>query len=255
MRNLRKTRKRGGFEFSKVYDCPLLKSGKKASKTTCIKEFTAANDFLVVRTLDDGNCFYDTLSKFGKRTGFPALNKSHLVLRRELVDALLDNISEVAPYFVSNNNSNNVLTEDEIRDQITELGRPNRWNSNGGDIVIQYAAHVFNVTINIYDVKDAFPRDVINRLVFHPLVGGVGTEVNMLRTNDSHYQLLWPGSGPVGAVLPHGKKTATSIKRKLSLNTTKKNKNKNKNSNSNNSLARNLKKIALFESSFVVSKP
>lgn len=251
MRNLRKTRKRGGFEFSKVFDCPLLKSGKKVAQSTCIKQFTLANDFLVVRTLDDGNCFYDTLSKFGQRTGLPALNKSHLALRRELVSSLLDNISDVAPYFVSNTNNNAVLTENEIRDQITELGKPNRWNSNGGDIVIQYAAQVFNVTINIYDVKDAFPRDVINRLVFHPLAGVSDKEVNMLRTNDSHYQLLWPGSGPAAAVLPRGKKTATVMKRKPSLNTTK----KNKNSNSNNSLARNLKKIALFESSFVVSKP
>jgi hypothetical protein len=256
MRNLRKTKKRGGFEFIKVFDCPVLKTGKKTAQSTCIKQFTNVNNFLIVKTADDGNCFYDTLSKYGQRTGLPSLNEPHLELRRILVNTLLNNIAEVAPYFVSNNNSNAVLTEDEIRDQIMELGKPNVWNSNGGDIVIQYAAQVFNVTINIYDVKDAFPNDVINRLVFRPLAAGADAdarEVNMLRTNDSHYQLLWPASGPYAAVLPKGKKSASSLKRKPSLNTTKKN--KNKKNNSNNSLTRNLKKIALFESSFVVSKP
>jgi hypothetical protein len=238
MRNFRKTRKRGGFEFSRVFECPILKSGKKAAASTCAKKFTDMNDLLIVKTLDDGNCFYDTLSKYGKRTGLNSLNVSHLELRKAVVESLLNNINDIAPYFVSN--TGNEMTIYNIEDEIKELGKPNRWNSNGGDIVIQYASQVFNITINIYDVKDEEPYDVINRLVFTP-VGVSRAEVNMLRTNDSHYQLLWPRTGPMAAVLPRGKKSVTSKKKTLKNN-------KNKNYNSNNSLTRNLKKIALLES-------
>lgn len=238
MRNFRKTRKQGGFEFSKVFDCPILKSGKKSAISTCATQFIDANDLLIVKTADDGNCFYDTLSKFGQRTGMNTLNKSHLELRKVVVESLLHNIDEIAPYFVSNNG--NEMTMYEIEDEIKYLGKPNKWNSNGGDIVIQYASQVFNITINIYDIKDEGLRDVINRLIFIPPTIS-NAEINMLRTNDNHYQLLWPKTGPMAAVLPRGKKSITSKKKTI------KNKKYNSNNNNNN-LARTFKKIILSES-------
>jgi len=221
---------------------------KKAAKSTCIKEFTNSNKFTIIKTADDGNCFYDTLSKFGQMNAFATLNKPHLVLRQAVVKKLLEDIDEISPYFV--NNSGNPLTRGRIEEEIRELGKPNVWDSNGGDIVIQYAASVFNITISIFDVKDSDPRDVINRIVFSPTEGAELVNVNMLRVNDSHYMLLLPTEGPESGILPRGKKTVMS-RRKTNKNKTKSTKN---NYNSNNSLQNALKKIAIMESSFVVKK-
>jgi hypothetical protein len=239
MRYNRKTKKRGGFEFTKVYDCPILKSGKKAAKSTCIKEFTVANNFTIIKTVDDGNCFYDTLSKFGEKTNFEPLNKSHLELRRRVVHRLLEDIDEVSPYFVTNNG--NILNRNTIEKEIRELGKPNVWNSNGGDIVIQYASTVFGISITIFDVKDNYPHDTINRIVFKPSTNNSSViNVNMLRINDSHFMLLLSDRIIEQRKKIHLKKYKT-IKAKP----------KNSVSNSNISLSKALKNIAIFESSFI----
>lgn len=180
----------GGFEFSKIYDCPILKSGKKAAPSTCVKEFVSANNFKLIKTADDGNCFYDTLSKFGQKTKFSPLNKSHLELRKIVVFGLLNDIDEIAPYFVTNNNNNN-QNMNSIEKQILKLAKPNVWNSNAGDIVIQYASKVFRVNINIFDVKNDYPNDIINKIHFNSSNNTLNT-VNMLRINDSHFMLLLP---------------------------------------------------------------
>lgn len=240
MRYNRKTKKRGGFEFSKVYDCPILKSGKKAAKSTCIKEFVGANHFTVIKTVDDGNCFYDTLSKFGEKTNFASLNKSHLELRRRVVHRLLEDIDEVSPYFVTNNGS--PLNKNSLEKEIRELGKPNIWNSNGGDIVIQYASSVFGITITIFDVKNNYPHDTINRIIFTPSTNNSNRmmNVNMLRVNDSHFMLLWSDD------------TIEQLKKlQLKRNKTIRAKPKNSGSNSNNSITKALKNIAIFESSFI----
>lgn len=256
MRRFRKTRKtRGGVRFSKVFDCPLLKSGKKSAQSTCITEFNKSNNFTLVKTKDDGNCFYDTLSKYGERTGFPTLNKSHLDLRRVLVLKLLENVEEVAPFFLvfnnnsnnnTNNNNNNNVNNDltNVEREIVKLAKPNVWKSNNADIVIEYAAKAFGIKIIIYDVKEGISTDVINQYVFEPLEPINDLKVvNMLRVNDNHYMLLWPTEGPGAAVLPKGKKSATSARK----GTKKANKNINKNNNLNN-LNNAMLKIALMES-------
>ena len=66
MRNLRKTRKRGGLRYTaNIYTCGnKLVRGKpgKVPVSECIRNFASANNFMIVETADDGNCFYDTLS-------------------------------------------------------------------------------------------------------------------------------------------------------------------------------------------------
>jgi hypothetical protein len=243
MRNFRKTRKRGGVEFVKVYDCGFTaKKGQPKAPSTCITEFTKANNFLVVETKWDGNCFYESLSKFGERTGVPVLNRPHLALRNKLVDTLLENIHEVAPYVV--NEEGNSVSEEEILDELETLRKPNVWNSNVGDIVIQYAAKAFGVNIIIYDVKEQFPQNIINQLTFKA-PQQTSTTVDVLRVKDVHYKLLWPKDA---GVLPKGKKIA------VAKTVNKSRKNKKNNYNSNSSLSKNLKKIALMNSSFIVPK-
>ena len=99
MRNLRKTRKKGGFEYiSNIYTCGTkLVRGKpvKVETTECIKKFTELNNFMLVEVADDGNCFYDTLSKYGKRTGNPILNRSNMELRTQIINTMIENRNEV----------------------------------------------------------------------------------------------------------------------------------------------------------------
>lgn len=229
MRRFRKTRKtktEGGFQFAKVYDCQLLKSGKKSAQSTCITQFTKANNFKVIKTADDGNCFYDTLSKYGERTELPSLDKPHLQLRRALVLKMLENVDELAPFFLvlnnnsnnnnSNNNSNNTNNDlTNVEKEIVKLAKPNVWKSDNADIVIQYAATAFNVKIIIYDVKEEFPTDIINQYVFEPaeLINDLRV-VNMLRINDNHYMLLWPTEEPnIGNISKVKKATKKTTKK------------------------------------------
>jgi hypothetical protein len=205
--NRTKTRKHrrqhGGVEFTpSIYDCPLRQKGKKAAVSTCAKEFAESNDFFVVKTADDGNCFFDTLSKFGGRSGYPALNKPHLELRYEIVSGLLDNINNVAPFFVTNNENANIANE------IQKFGEPNLWDNDVGDIMTQYAATIFKVNISIFDIKNSQPRDVINKYYFTPKNINSNIDVHMLRIHDSHYQLLWPKNAPILSPKSKGKAKA-----------------------------------------------
>jgi hypothetical protein len=185
MKHFRKSRKHGGVEvITSLYVCRLLKSRKLPGDKTCAKEFTEANNFKIIITDDDGNCFYDTLSKFGKKANLERLNKPHLVLREELVDKLLENPSKVANYIIYNN-------EFELLNKIEKLKNNGEWINDTSDIVSQYASTVFNIILNIFDVKDG----AINKIIMRPLSTNNSTvEVNMLRINDNHYQLLWPAS-------------------------------------------------------------
>jgi hypothetical protein len=181
-KQFRNTIKHGGFEMYKVYDCPVLKSGKSSATSTCARKFAEDNRFIIIKTVDDGNCFYDTLSKFGEKKNIDRVNRSHLVLRKELVDKLLTNKNNVAPYILYN-------TPAQLVSIIKELGRNGIWDNDTSDIVSQYASKVFNIILNIFDVKGG----VINKITMRPLSENKSTvEVNMLRINDSHYQLLWP---------------------------------------------------------------
>jgi hypothetical protein len=272
MRNYRKTLKKGGFNFEKVYTCPRTKTGKKSAESTCYKAFADKNNFKIVITADDGNCFYDTLSKFGQRTLVPLLNKPHIDIRKFVVEELLENSEEVAPYFVNNNG--NVLSSEEVKTEIKKLARPNVWNSNGGDIVIQYAAKALGVNIHIYDVHEQHPDNVINKLSFDSPVESDVT-VSMLRIHNSHYMLLWPENHNAAAGIlntaPKGKKISATVTAKVApasttnrprRQTRKPNKYTSNNSNKrsvvsnnlNSGLANALRNIELYESSVNIPK-
>lgn len=215
MRNFRKTRKHGGFDYiANIYVCGTKKDKRnrtiKVAQKECITNFASANGFTVVETADDGNCFYDTLSKFGSRSGDPILNKTHLELRRQIIGEMLKPVrrAELTPFFVPNDPSANALSNAEISAELNKFLRPYQWAGWMGDVIPQIAADILNINIIIYDVLNGNPSNHIDRVSFSGGAGAV-TDVNMLRTNGSHFRLLWPGYAPV---LPRGKKTPHSKK-------------------------------------------
>ena len=220
MRNYRKTRKHGGFDYiANVYVCGTKKDKRnrtiKVAQKECITNFSTANGFTVVETADDGNCFYDTLSKFGSRSGNPILNKTHLELRRQIIGEMLKPArrAELTPFFVPNDPDANALSNAEISAELNKFLRPYQWAGWMGDVIPQIAADILNINIIIYDVLNGNPSNHIDRVAFSGGAGAV-VNVNMLRTNGSHFRLLWPDAGlpGYGPVLPRGKKTPHSRK-------------------------------------------
>lgn len=205
MRNLRKTRKRGGFQYEpNFYVCEM-----DVPVTDCITNFAAANNFMVVKTADDGNCFYDTLSKYGAYSGNVRLNKPHMDLRREIINTMILNQAAYAPYFVEDETvspEGNAI-EVNVGKELRKFLRSKQWAGWMGDVIPQVAADILGVNIVIYDV---LPSNAINRITIHPVAGAAATTVNMLRTNGSHFELLWPGP----AVAPASARRVTA--RKLS---------------------------------------
>jgi hypothetical protein len=193
MKHFRKSRKYGGVEvITSLYECSLSRTGKLPDDKTCAKEFAKDNNFKIIEIDGDGNCFYNTLSTFGEKANLERLNKPHLVLREELVDKLLENPSKVANYIIYNN-------EFELLNKIVKLKNNGEWINDTSDIVSQYASTVFNIILNIFDVNKVIikkkNKKIINKITMRPLSTNNSTvEVNMLRTNDNHYQLLWPAS-------------------------------------------------------------
>ena len=209
MRNLRKTRKRGGLQYEpNFYVCEM-----DVPVTDCITNFAAANNFMVVRTLDDGNCFYDTLSKYGAYSGNVRLNNPHMALRREIIDTMILNQAAYAPYFVEDKtvSPEGKAIEVNVGKELRKFLRSKQWAGWMGDVIPQVAADILGVNIVIYDV---LPSNTIDRITIHPVAGAAATTVNMLRTNGSHFELLWPGPAVAPAVAPASPRRVSA--RKLS---------------------------------------
>ena len=196
MRNLRKTRKRGGFQYEpNFYVCEM-----DVPVTDCITNFAAANNFIVVTTADDGNCFYDTLSKYGAYSGNVRLNKPHMALRREIINTMILNQAAYAPYFVEDKtvSPEGKAIEVNVGKELRKFLRSKQWAGWMGDVIPQVAADILGVNIVIYDV---LPSNAIDRITIHPVAGAAATTVNMLRTNGSHFRLLWPRPLAAAALL------------------------------------------------------
>lgn len=212
MRNLRKTRKKGGFEYvPNIYNCGTkLVRGKtaKIQTTECIKNFTDLNNFMLVEVLDDGNCFYDTLSKYGKRANNPILNKPHMDLRREIIGTMIENKHEYEPFFAANNNNNNNNESLNIEGELRRFLKSGQWAGWLGDIVPQVAADILGINIVLYDLIIREDENHIDMIKFTSRVPS-DTTVNMLRTNGSHFRLLWPRNAPV---IPKGVQAIPKVK-------------------------------------------
>lgn len=202
MRNLRILSKHGGVEIEVEKICI-----PRSTSASCIKSFLEEKGFLRIKTPTDGNCFYHTLTKFLKLSQDPSLPDSHhRILRNIVVDKMVDNISEISPYFIENNTS--------VYEQIEGLKDDGVWDSDAGDIVSQYAAKALNMRIKIYDVKapqkvkrlvlarsDETGKEVYRNIAAQPMKivsytfdpeMNTGVIIHMLRVSDGHYELLYP---------------------------------------------------------------
>ena len=197
----------------------------KSTFEACLKDFLEEKGFNRIKVPGDGNCFYHALTKFLKLSQDNSLpNKYHLTIRNLVVDKMMENIEDVAPYLTGN--------EDAV-DQIQSLRAENEWNNDASDLVSQYASKALNVKIIIYDVKNpkkaskifmrrinskneyknepAMPRHIVS-YVFDPEVN-TGIVARLLRIGDGHYELLYPNT-VIGQESPKSRKSPGSPERK-----------------------------------------
>jgi len=171
-----------------VYAC------KSKEYEACAKEFAKNSKFVIIPTLDDGNCFFDTLSKAASHYHVPRLAHTHQELRAQLVGYMLDNMDDVTSFFVmnSNNNSNNENDFKTPEERIISLGEDGVWDNKDGDTISQITSQAFNININLYDVKEQIIKKkksfIVNKIRLH--IDQPTHEINILRINDGHYELL-----------------------------------------------------------------
>lgn len=177
-----------------VWRCPLTKKSQKSAHSTCAKAFAKEMDFQLIETSDDGNCFFYTLTKFGKRADFePFLlsrneHENSLMLRHQVVDYIESNIHLYENFLYNNNNLGTV------NEQVAELREDGAWASEAGDLVPIAGANTFNVNINMYNILDRNSYDEV-RLVQILSEEPSDIYVSIMRVREGHFQLLWPRSG------------------------------------------------------------
>jgi hypothetical protein len=182
MRNLQKTKKRGGA--TEVFICQ--KGRTDTSK--CIQDFSKALNFHFDDVAPDGNCFFHTLELYYTKKGNIGEDKKQNELRARIIQYILDNWSEFALFGI-----------DQV--DILELMADNAWDNNAGDLVPPAAALALNIHIILYDLKPATratrispaePKRIV-RYNFPEHLATVPVEtVNILRINNGHFGLLTP---------------------------------------------------------------
>ena len=180
----------------------------------------------IIKTIDDGDCFFDTLASYGWAYHYEPLERPHQELRQTLVDYMEAHREEVAPYILVNENKG-----ETVGSMIESLREDGVWNNDMGDLLSQIAATAFRVNIFIYDVDPPEVRRIRANQKAYP-----GDPVHMLRINDGHYQLLLPQEDAPHVIGSYASAHKKSKSKKSNMSKTSKNV---------NNLSHTLSKIAI----------
>ena len=162
--------------YNATYTC------KNKTHAACANNVAKQLGMRIIKTIDDGDCFFDTLASYGWAYHYEPLERPHQELRQTLVDYMEAHREEVAPYILVNENKG-----ETVGSMIESLREDGVWNNDMGDLLSQIAATAFRVNIFIYDVDPPEIRRIRANQKAYP-----GDPVHMLRINDGHYQLLLP---------------------------------------------------------------
>jgi hypothetical protein len=209
--------------IEQIHQCaPTRKKDKYAA---CAEEFSEAHQFTIIPTLDDGNCFFDTLSKAGTYHHIASLQFTHSELRAQLVQYMLTYLDKLLPFFISNNNNNDRSPEERI----LALGEDGEWDNDDGDAISQIAGDAFLININLFDIKEDIVKRkrtyVVNKMIFANYPGF--PTIDILRINDGHYEFLEPigaaAAAPAAAAEESPKRKSPNTKKRSKTPSPKKN--------------------------------
>ena len=176
------------------WECPLTQTGKRSAHSTCAKEFAKELGFQLIESSDDGNCFFYTLTEFGRRSKYAPLqlernrDDNAMALRQQLVQHIQDNLYMYEPFLANNNEAGTV------NEQIEELRENGAWASSAGDLVPMAGPNAFGIHINMYNIENGGDYDYISLIPFRS-EQPTNVYVSIMRVREGHFQLLWPRSG------------------------------------------------------------
>jgi len=203
---------------------------KNKTHKACSNNVAKQLGMRIIETIDDGDCFFDTLATYGWAYHNERLERPHQELRQALVDYMEKNMGEVAPYVIVNENEG-----ETIDSMVQSLREDMVWNNDMGDLLSQIAANAFRVNIYIYNVDPPEIRRLRANQMVYP-----GPPIHMLRIDDGHYQLLLPQEDAphvIGSYASAHKK-GKSKQSKAAKSKTAKNSNNSKNGNSVHKLSK-----------------
>lgn len=206
---------------------------KNKTHEACSNNVAKQLGMRIIETIDDGDCFFDTLATYGWAYHYNPLERPHQELRQMIVDYMVEHMGEVAPYVIVNENKG-----ETIESMIESLREDMVWNNDMGDLLSQIAAEAFHVNIYIYNVEPPTIRRLRANQIPYP-----GDPIHMLRVGQ-HYQLLLPQEAAphvIGSYASAHKNTSKKSKSK----TAKKSNNNSKNGNSVSKLSHALSKASI----------
>jgi hypothetical protein len=205
----------------------------------CSEKLAPQIGMRIIKTAEDGNCFFDTLATYGWAYHYQPLAHSHHELRQIMVDYILDHLDDYSPYII-------VKKGKTMKTTIEWLRKDKTYADDMGDLLSQIAADIFKVNIYIYDVDPP----IIRRLRANQKPYPEPRPLHMLRIGQ-HYKLLLPQEDAphvIGSYASAHKKSKskTSKTAKTAKNSKNaKNYNNSKNGNSVNKLSHALSKAMI----------
>jgi len=207
---------------------------KNKTHKACSNNVAKQLGMRIIETIDDGDCFFDTLATYGWAYHYEPLEHPHQQLRQIIVDYMEQHMGEVAPYVIVNENKG-----ETIESMIESLREDGIWDNDMGDLLSQIAADAFHVNFFIYDVDPPEIRRINVR------EGYPGPPIRMLRINDGHYQLLLPQEDAPHVIGSYASAHKKSKSKTSKTAKTAKNAKNSKNGNSVNKLSHALSKVAI----------
>ena len=189
-----------------VWACPLTKTGKKSkakdAHAKCAQQFADENLFELIHTADNGDCFFNTLTRFSFLANYRPLLRTNenpnydarydmeghpndIILREDLVNHMEENLQDYYEYIPNN--------EQSVENQLTLLREGGIWDTSIGDLVVPAGANVFSININLYNIEENNKgKDVITLKRYPSKYYPSDVDINIMRINEGHFELLLP---------------------------------------------------------------
>lgn len=160
--------------YNAIYHCP-----SKKTTTACSEVLAKELDMRIIKTSEDGNCFFDTLATYGWAYQLQSLARSPYELRQIMVDYIFNHLEDYHESIIVENGEDLFSTIEWLRED-------GNYAEDMGDLVSQIAADTFKVNIYIYNVEPPTIRRLRANQRPYP-----GDPIHMLRVGE-HYKLLLP---------------------------------------------------------------
>jgi hypothetical protein len=209
--------------YNAIYHCP-----SKKTTTSCSNVLAKELDMRIIKTSEDGNCFFDTLATYGWAYHILSLERSPYELRQIMVDYIFNHLEDYHESIIVENGEDLFSTIEWLRED-------GNYAEDMGDLVSQIAADTFKVNIYIYNVEPP----IIRRLRANQKPYS-GDPIHMLRVGE-HYKLLLPQDdaphviGSYASAHKNSKQSKAAVS-KASVSKTAKNSNHSKNGKNGNSV-------------------